>query len=160
MEGQRAVRQQLSTLLTDADLDRLTVVGARVRPEVVRDLVDAWNTGHPDGARPSRYTGPVLVVRGDDDGFITPDLVAGGVVKRFASAKSVVIDRAGHWVHIERPAAVAAELDDFLEETFTAPSGICPKDTDGAAAKARLHETKETHTWQSARTLNSPPRAQ
>lgn len=122
-EGQRAVRQQLSTQLTDADLDRLVVVGGRVRPEVVRDLVDCWNTGHPDGARPSGYTGPVLVIRGGDDGFVTPDLVADGVVKRFGSAESVVIDRAGHWVHIERPAAVAAELDAFLTKTLTAGSG-------------------------------------
>ncbi|MGK5638640.1 alpha/beta fold hydrolase [Streptomyces sp. URMC 126] len=112
--AQRAVRQRLSSALAEADLDRLTAVGARVRPEVVRALVDCWNAGHPDGQRPSRYQGPVLVIRGADDGFITEGLVAEGVLKRFGSVEAVTVHGAGHWVHVERPAAVAALLDVLL----------------------------------------------
>ncbi|MFH8410217.1 alpha/beta fold hydrolase [Streptomyces sp. NPDC018019] len=113
-QAQRAVRQQLSSALAEADLDRLTAVGARVRPEVVRALADCWNTGHPDGRRPSRYQGPVLVIQGADDGFITEGLVTEGVLRRFGSIESATVDGAGHWVHVERPAAVAALLDVLL----------------------------------------------
>ncbi|MEV6041216.1 alpha/beta hydrolase [Nonomuraea sp. NPDC052116] len=113
-QAQRALRQQLSTGLGEADLDRLAVIGGRVRPEVVRALVDCWNAGHPDGERPSRYLGPVLAIRGADDGFVTEDMVADRVLKRFGTGEKVTVDRAGHWVHIERPAAVAALLDALL----------------------------------------------
>ncbi|MCO6010993.1 alpha/beta hydrolase [Actinoallomurus purpureus] len=119
-QAQRTVRQQLSRGLGEADLDRLAVIGGRVRPEVVRALVDCWNAGHPDGDRPSRYTGPVLVIRGADDGFVTEDMVADGVLKRFGTVEAATVDGAGHWVHIERPAVVAALLDAFLAKTHPA----------------------------------------
>src|SRR4051794_24755436 len=117
--AQRGVRQQLSVGLSDADLDRLVAIGLRVRPEVVRALVDCWNTGLDDAPEPSRYAGPVLIVRGSDDGFVTEDLVATSVSPRFASAQRVVIERAGHWPHLEQPAALAAQLDRFLTQHAT-----------------------------------------
>src|SRR5436189_3415442 len=94
--AQRGVRRQLSVALSDADLDRLVSVGLRVRPEVVRALVDCWNAGLDDAPEPSRYAGPVLILRGSDDGFVTEALVATTVSPRFASAQSAVIERAGH----------------------------------------------------------------
>jgi pimeloyl-ACP methyl ester carboxylesterase len=121
--AQRGVRQQLSVALSDADLDRLVTIGLRVRPEVVRALVDCWNTGLDDAPEPSRYAGPVLILRGSDDGFVTEDLVATSVSPRFASAQSVVIERAGHWPHLEQPAALAAQLDRFLTEHATGADG-------------------------------------
>ncbi|MFF8726302.1 alpha/beta fold hydrolase [Streptomyces sp. NPDC015171] len=114
--AQREVRRRLSSGLGEADLDRLTVIGARVRPEVVRALVDCWDTGHRDGERASRYTGPVLVIRGGDDGFVTAE-DAERVRRRFVAADVAVVDGAGHWAHIERPTAVAALLDAFLAGT-------------------------------------------
>ena len=60
LQGQRSVRQQLGPGLGEADLDRLAVIGARIRPDVVRALADCWNNGHPDGEKPSRFAGPVL----------------------------------------------------------------------------------------------------
>jgi pimeloyl-ACP methyl ester carboxylesterase len=119
--AQRAVRQQLSSSLDEADLDRLTAVGGRARPEVVRELVNCWNTGHPAGLQPSGYPGPVLVIRGADDGFVTEDLVAEGVLSRFGSVQATAVEGAGHWVHVERPSAVAALLDAFLATT---PTGL------------------------------------
>ncbi|MFF7471938.1 alpha/beta fold hydrolase [Streptomyces sp. NPDC008092] len=113
-DAQRAVRTRLSTALAEADLDRLVVSGTRIRPETVRETVGCWNDGHPAGARPSRYPGPVLVVRGADDGFVTAELVAQGVAPRFAAPETVVVDRAGHWAHLEQPAVVAGHLDRFL----------------------------------------------
>lgn len=76
--AQRAVRTQLSAALAEADLDRLVVSGTRMRPETVREVADCWNNGHPAGEQPSRYTGPVLIVRGEDDGFVTDESVAQG----------------------------------------------------------------------------------
>src|SRR6059058_3097245 len=125
-EAQRGVRQQLSVGLSDADLDRLVTIGLRVRPEVVRALVDCWNTGLDDAPEPSHYAGPVLILRGSDDGFVTEDLVATAVSPRFASAQTLVIERAGHWPHLEQPAALAAQLDRFLTENV--------KDEDGNTA--------------------------
>jgi pimeloyl-ACP methyl ester carboxylesterase len=122
-EAQRGVRQQLSVGLSDADLDRLVAIGLRVRPEVVRALVDCWNVGLRDAPEQSRYAGPVLIVRGGDDGFVTEDLVATTVSPRFASAQTVVVERAGHWPHLEQPAALAAHLDQFLTEHLTAGQG-------------------------------------
>jgi pimeloyl-ACP methyl ester carboxylesterase len=118
-EGQRAVRRQLSVGLSDADLDRLVEIGSPVRPEVVRSLVDCWNSGLPDGGENSSYTGPVLIVRGTDDGFVSEDLVSTAVSPRFASVKTVAIDGAGHWPHVERPSAVAAQLDEFLAQNLS-----------------------------------------
>lgn len=118
--AQRALRQHLSVGVGEADLDRLTVVGDRVRPEVVRALVDCWNIGHPDGEIPSRYTGPVLVIRGADDGLATAELVAQGVLGRFGDVATATVDGAGHWPHVEQPSAVAALIDTLLAKTVPA----------------------------------------
>lgn len=128
--GQRAARQRLSSNISEAYLDRLAVVGGRMRPEVVRALVDTWNTGHPDGERPSRYMGPVLVIRGADDGFVTTEMVDQGVLKRFGTVETATVAGGGHWVHIERPATVAALLDTFLakaQPTGNTKRGVRPE---------------------------------
>ncbi|MFJ3307349.1 alpha/beta fold hydrolase [Streptomyces sp. NPDC086549] len=119
--AQRAVRTQLSPSWPEAELDRLVVSGARIRAEVVRDFADCWNTGHPAGRRHSGFEGPTLVVRGDDDGFVTEELLGQHVTPRFRSVHSVSVGEAGHWVHIEQPARVAGHIDDFLTGVF--PSG-------------------------------------
>jgi len=116
--GQRAVRNQLAVALPEAEHDRLVAVGERVRPEVVRDFADCWNEGHPAGEQPSRYAGPVLIVRGEADGFVTEELVDTAVAPRFGSVESVVVASAGHWVHLEQPSAVAGFLDRFLAGVF------------------------------------------
>ena len=113
-QGQRAVRQQLSVGLSDADLDRLVAIGVHLRSDVVRAMADCWNSGLPDASEHSRYAGPVLIVRGSDDGFVTEELVSAAVSPRFAEAQAVAVEQAGHWPHVEQPAAVAAQLDHFL----------------------------------------------
>lgn len=122
--GQRAVRVQLSVGLSDADLDRLVKVGTDVRPEVVRALVDCWNSGVPAGGEPTGYTGPVLILPGAADGFITDDVVSAAVRPRFGSATTVAIEGAGHWPHLERPAVVAALLGEFLTQALSDGGGI------------------------------------
>jgi pimeloyl-ACP methyl ester carboxylesterase len=122
-DAQRALRQRLSSALSDADLHRLVRVGVAVRPDVVRALADCWNAGLTDRAERSEFTGPVLILRGGDDRFITDRLISSAVSPRFASAETVGVDRAGHWPHLERPAVVAAQLDRFLAEHGTDRQG-------------------------------------
>ncbi|MBJ2154279.1 alpha/beta fold hydrolase [Variovorax sp. IB41] len=112
--AQAAVRQQLTAGLAPAQLDRLIALGLPVRPEVVAATADAWNAGHPAGKSPSAFAGPVLIVGGESDGFVTADLIASNVAPRFQHAATEIIARAGHWPHAEQPTAVAGLLDKFV----------------------------------------------
>jgi pimeloyl-ACP methyl ester carboxylesterase len=114
MQAQREARRQLSVSLPAADLERLATSGARIRPEVVGALVDCWNNGSADAPATSAYDGPVLLLRGAGDPFVTREMFAEGVEPRFPSAHSVKVDDSGHWPHLEQPATVAAHLDAFL----------------------------------------------
>ena len=114
-EAQREARRQLSVALTDEDLDGLVAAGARLRPEVVRDLADTWNAGHPAGRQHSSYAGPVLVLRGRGDPFVTDELVSQAILPRFATVSAETIEDAGHWAHVEQPGRVAAHVDRFLQ---------------------------------------------
>jgi len=112
--AQRAARSALSPGLKALQLDRLVAAGAGVSPEVVARYADLWNDGVKDTPATSKYTGPVLVIRGAKDGFVTEQL-AGAVVGRFADVREHVIDRGGHWLHVEYPVTVAATILDFKD---------------------------------------------
>ena len=116
--AQRAARERLTAGLSEVVLDRLVETGLPVRSEVVRAMADCWNSGLADAPGRSAYAGPVLIVRGADDGFVSEDLVATSVSPRFASARTVTVTRAGHWPHVEQPAAVGAQLDEFLTDAI------------------------------------------
>jgi pimeloyl-ACP methyl ester carboxylesterase len=120
-----AVRQQLAPEAPEAELKRLASVGARLRPDAVRAVADMFNNGYPGGARPSAYKGPVLLLRGTSDETVTNELFASAVIARFGRDATVSeIDGAHHWSHLERSAAVAAEIDRFLASTATAAAGV------------------------------------
>jgi len=104
-QGQRRGRQQLSAGLSEPDLRR---------------LVDA---------------GPVRILRGAKDPFITKHVVSRRVEPRFASATTVVIAGAGHWPHVERPADVVAQLDDFLTTAIAPRSHAWREAFAGGSAK-------------------------
>jgi pimeloyl-ACP methyl ester carboxylesterase len=90
-------------------------VAATLRPDVVAAVADMWNNGCPGGARPSAFEGPVLLLRGGSDETVTHELLASAVTARFGPDATVgEIDGAHHWLHLERPAAVATEIDRFL----------------------------------------------
>jgi pimeloyl-ACP methyl ester carboxylesterase len=112
--AQRAARSALSPGLKAVQLDRLVAAGAGVSPEVVARYADLWNDGEQDTPATSKYTGPVLVIRGAKDGFVTEQL-AGAVMGRFANVREHVIDRGGHWLHVEYPVTVAATILDFKD---------------------------------------------
>jgi pimeloyl-ACP methyl ester carboxylesterase len=119
-----AVRGQLAPAAPEAELKRLATVGAELRPGVVRAVADMFNNGYPGGAGASAFEGPVLLLRGESDETVTRELLASAVTARFGPEATVSeIDGAHHWSHLERPAAVAAEIDRFLAST-TAAAGL------------------------------------
>jgi pimeloyl-ACP methyl ester carboxylesterase len=113
-DAQRDLRAELSPDLTDEQLDRLADVGAPVAAEVVSHYVDVWNGGVSNTPAHSAFDGPVLIIRGGADAFVTEQLVD-TISPRFAHAEAMVIDKGGHWVHVEYPGAVAAMVLDFTD---------------------------------------------
>ena len=126
----RAFRRQVAPLAPEAELERLGAVAARFRPEVVRSVADVWNNGYPASERRSGFAGPVLILRGADDPLLTAEIVAARVAARFDPARTTVtaIEESGHWPHIERPSAVAAEINRFLPDSLaTGATGAVAK---------------------------------
>jgi pimeloyl-ACP methyl ester carboxylesterase len=110
--AQRAARSALSPGLVPQQLDRLVATGAAVSPEVVARYADVWNGGLKEAPEKSEYAGPVLVIRGGIDAFVTEEL-ASAVESRFADVREYVIDGGGHWLHVEYPNTVAATIRGF-----------------------------------------------
>jgi esterase len=113
-DAQRGARAELSPNLGEEQLDRLTDIGAPVAADVVSHYVDVWNNGAGDAPGTSAFGGPVLIIRGGADAFVTEQLVD-AVSPRFVDADVKVIERGGHWVHFEYPGAVAAMILDFTD---------------------------------------------
>ncbi len=113
-DAQRGVRADLSPHLGEQQLDRLTDIGAPAAADVVSHYVDVWNDGISNAPGKSAFDGPVLIIRGGADAFVTEQLV-NTVSPRFVEADVKVIERGGHWVHAEYPGAVAAMILDFTD---------------------------------------------
>jgi pimeloyl-ACP methyl ester carboxylesterase len=113
-DAQRRLRAELSPHIADARLDRLTDIGAPATVEVVSHYVDVWNKGVTDAPPRSDFLGPVLIVRGGADGFVSEALVE-SISPRFDHADVKVVDKGGHWLHVEYPDALAAMVLDFTD---------------------------------------------
>jgi hypothetical protein len=98
--------------MEEQELDRLTRIGGPVLPEVTARYSDVWNEGLKATPATSSYTGPVLIIRGGADGFVTEELLE-TISPRFSNAQVRVVDKGGHWVHVEYPEAVASMILDF-----------------------------------------------
>ncbi len=116
VEMQASARKLVSPALTEEKIEKLTLVGATVSPDNVIRYVDMWNDGIDGQDGPSTYQGPTLVVHGGSDGFVSGDLVSGIVLPRFANVDSVVFPEGGHWLHVEFPERLAAEVSRFVEK--------------------------------------------
>jgi esterase len=112
--AQRLLRGQLSPNLSEQQLDRLADIGSPVAADVVSHYVDVWNDGMSNAPATSAFGGPVLIIRGGADAFVTEQLV-NTVSPRFFEADVKVIEKGGHWVHFEYPGAVAAMILDFAD---------------------------------------------
>jgi len=119
--AQRRMRIELAPNLSPQQLDRLVDIGAPVGADVTAHYVDLWNNGVSNAPATSAFDGPVLIIRGGTDAFVTEELVD-TVSPRFAQAEVKVIDKGGHWVHVECAAAVATLILDFAD----AISGVTP----------------------------------
>ena len=120
-DAQRGARAQVSPHLSEEQLDRLADIGAPVAADVVSHYVEVWNDGVSNAGTTSAFGGPVLIIRGGADAFVTEQLVS-AVSPRFVEADVKVIERGGHWVHFEYPGAVAAMILDFAD----AIAGVAP----------------------------------
>jgi esterase len=112
--AQRTLRAELSPHLSEEQLDRLTGVGAVVTADVTAHYVDVWNNGVRNAPAASAFSGPVLIIRGGADGFVTRQLVD-AISPRFVEPDVNVVDKGGHWVHVEYPGAVATMILDFTD---------------------------------------------
>jgi pimeloyl-ACP methyl ester carboxylesterase len=128
-KGQRELRIQSSSHLTAADLDHAVEVGARVPPATVAALFDAWSGGHDAGRVPSVVDVPILILYGVDDPFVTRELVTTTIFPRFGRARIASISSAGHWPHLEQPAATSSKSvwERLAPCTSTSPSLHRPK---------------------------------
>lgn len=110
-----AVANRRALLVNDSvRVVRALVSATLATPPVtaVQEL-DAWTVGHPRGDRPSTVRTPVLLV-GSEDSFSSAELIRAAVAPRFADVRTVHVACAGHWPHVEQPAAVAQILTRFL----------------------------------------------
>jgi pimeloyl-ACP methyl ester carboxylesterase len=82
-------------------------------PVTAIQQLDAWTGGHPLGDQPSTVSAPVLLI-GSEDTFSSAELIRDAVAPRFADVRTVQVAGAGHWPHVEQPAAVAQILTRFL----------------------------------------------
>lgn len=118
---QRRLRAEMSPDLTEEQLDRLTAVGAVVSAGATAHYVSLWNTGVPETSATSAFRGPALIIAGSADGFVTEQLVD-AISARFCYPEVKVIDRGGHWLHVEYPGLVAAMILDFTDAVIGATS--------------------------------------
>jgi pimeloyl-ACP methyl ester carboxylesterase len=121
VEAQRDARRGLMAPPVDPEiLNWLTDLGREVRRTVTEELVADWNEGAEEGRAPSPFPGPVLVLSGDLDLFVTLDM-ATAVADRFAHATQSLVKGAGHWPHAEQPQQVSRAIADFLAQV---PAGV------------------------------------
>lgn len=112
--AQRDLRRHLSVNLDGDRLEKLGRLGDAVEPASVGVFADLWNRGHALGASHTQYEGPVLIVRGEGDSFVTAEVVDNAVASRFDEPAIACIGSAGHWPHVEQPEAFAKTLGEFL----------------------------------------------
>jgi pimeloyl-ACP methyl ester carboxylesterase len=112
--AQRQLRAELSPHVGEEQLDRLADIGAPVAADVVAHYVDVWNDGVSNAPATSAFAGPVLIIRGGADAFVTEQLV-NAATPRFVHAEVKVIDKGGHWTHVEFPGTVATMILDYAD---------------------------------------------
>jgi esterase len=113
-DAQRTLRSQVSPNLGANQLDRLARIGGAVRPVVAARYADMWNEGVKNAPATSAFTGPVLIIRGAADAFVTEQLLA-AITPRFVQADVKVVDKGGHWSHVEYPDTVATMILEFTQ---------------------------------------------
>jgi pimeloyl-ACP methyl ester carboxylesterase len=83
--------------------------------ETALEALRAWTAGHPLGTKPCTDTAPTLLITSDDT-FASRELVRNEVASRFPHPETARVPGAGHWPHVEQPAAVARILTGFIAD--------------------------------------------
>jgi pimeloyl-ACP methyl ester carboxylesterase len=122
-----AVANRHALLVNDSARVMRTLVSATLStPTVVAaQELDAWTAGHPLGDQPSAVSPPVLLIDSEDT-FSSAELIRDVVAPRFTDARTVHVSGAGHWPHVEQPAAVTKILDNFLTSLARQPQRPLP----------------------------------
>jgi 3-oxoadipate enol-lactonase len=113
--GLSDLADQVSTAGTSSDSkQRNPAAVAFVRESILRQdsegyarTCEALAAGYP--ADLQRITCPVLLITGADD-TSTPPSLAQEMAGKLAKARTVVLPRCGHWLTVEQPEGVNAEL--------------------------------------------------
>jgi pimeloyl-ACP methyl ester carboxylesterase len=114
---QHAIRTQFGTHLPHDKMHQLLDSGMRLTPEQVAATFDAWSSGHPEGAAPTRVTAPIQIIVSDSDPVVSGPLLDDLILPRFPRAPLVTITSSGHWPHAEQPSQVVEAISRFVTAT-------------------------------------------
>ena len=97
---------------------RNPVAAAFLRETIMRQCPEGYARtcealAEANAANHQRIRCPVLIVNGEDDVVAQPS-VARELAERISGARAIILPRCGHWVTIERPDEINAELRRFL----------------------------------------------
>ena len=117
-ELQHGIRTQLGTNLPQHKMSQLLDSGMRLTPDQVAATYDAWSSGHPAGAAPTRVIAPIHIIVSDSDPVVCGPLLDDLILPRFPGATLVTITSSGHWPHAEQPSQVIEAISSFVSATY------------------------------------------
>ena len=86
----------------------------RINLEAIRRNYEKLRS-FPQKLRELKFPGPSLFLTGSQSGYVLPEHHE-SISAYFPEAKLVTIEGAGHWVHADKPEAMAAEVRKFLAQ--------------------------------------------
>jgi esterase len=116
-ELQHSIRTQFGTNLPQRKMPRLLDSGMCPTPDQVAATFDAWGSGDPEGAAPTRVTAPIQIIVSDSDPVVCGPLLNDLILPRFPGATIVTITSSGHWPHAEQPSQVIEAISRFVAAT-------------------------------------------
>ena len=116
------LRAELSPHLGEEQLDRLADIGVPVAADVTAHYVDVWNSGRAQRAGDERLRRPGAHHPRRAPMVSSPSSSSMRISPRFVEPDVNVIDKGGHWVHVEYPGSVASMILDFTD----AIAGVTP----------------------------------
>jgi pimeloyl-ACP methyl ester carboxylesterase len=119
LESRAAANESLATRIPDPMvrqflLTNLQRSGERFQWRIPLDILAdqlPLIEGFPELA--GRYEGPALFIHGALSDYVTPEMET-AVRRLFPNAKIAAVEGAGHWLHVEQPAAFAEQLKTYL----------------------------------------------
>jgi pimeloyl-ACP methyl ester carboxylesterase len=116
-ELQHGIRTQFGTNLPQHKMPQLLDSGMRLTPDQAAATYDAWSSGHPEGAAPTRVSAPIQIIVSDGDPVVCGPLLEDLILPRFPGAALVRITSSGHWPHAEQPSQVVQAISHFVAAT-------------------------------------------